>query len=68
MLLDQRLSHLAEHDTCHHSHRGGTDTKTLAGFHFVVILHRFQSDLFQPFPTLCLQLRQNDFAPIKGKR
>ena len=59
MLLNQRFQNLAEHDAGHHSHRGWTDTETLAGFHLVVIFHRFQSDLFQPFPTLILQLGQN---------
>ena len=59
MLLNQRFQNLAEHDAGHHSHGGWTDTETLAGFHLVVIFHRFQSYLFQPFPTLILQLGQN---------
>ena len=58
MLLNQRLSHLAEQDAGHHSHRSRTDTETLTGFHLVIILHGLQANLFQPLPTLGFQFGQ----------
>ena len=60
--VNQLCSHSAEHQTGHHAHRCGADTEALACLHLVIVLHRLQSHLLQPLPTLCLQLWQHHLA------
>ena len=62
VLLNQRLTYLAEHQATRHSLRRHTDTEALTGTRAVVVLHRFQTDALHPFATLCLQFRQHHLA------